>query len=255
MVGIDLPLIWAGILGFGVFMYVLLDGFDLGIGILFPFAPSDSGPRPDDEHGRADLGRQRDLAGARRRRAAGGVPARLRDLLPALYLPLLLMLLALIFRGVAFEFRFKANTEPLLWDHSLSSSARWSRRSPGRRRSAPSSRAFRWRDRNFAGGTFDWLDAVRAVQRRWRWLPAMRCWAHLADHEDGRRRCRTGPTHQARDRSSWCVRRLHRGGQHLDAADPCGSPRAGSPGPTSCSCSRRCPLVTAVHRLLAAGAR
>ena len=37
--GIDLPLIWALIIGFGVMMYVLMDGFDLGIGILYPFIP------------------------------------------------------------------------------------------------------------------------------------------------------------------------------------------------------------------------
>ena len=42
---LDLPLIWTGIIGFAVFMYVLMDGFDLGVGILFPFAPSDTGAR------------------------------------------------------------------------------------------------------------------------------------------------------------------------------------------------------------------
>ena len=35
--GIDLPLLWAIIIGFGLMMYVIMDGFDLGIGILFPF--------------------------------------------------------------------------------------------------------------------------------------------------------------------------------------------------------------------------
>ena len=39
----DLPLIWAFIIGFGIIMYVLMDGFDLGVGILFPFAPSEEG--------------------------------------------------------------------------------------------------------------------------------------------------------------------------------------------------------------------
>src|SRR5271168_1782341 len=37
IMSIDLPTIWAGIIGFGVFLYLLLDGFDLGIGLLFPF--------------------------------------------------------------------------------------------------------------------------------------------------------------------------------------------------------------------------
>ena len=66
---IDLTIAWAGIIVLAVVMYVLLDGFDLGVGILFPFAPSRRRSRPDDDLGGADLGRQRDLAGARRRRA------------------------------------------------------------------------------------------------------------------------------------------------------------------------------------------
>ena len=41
MENIDLTLIWVGIIGLGVFMYVLMDGFDLGVGVLFPFAPDD----------------------------------------------------------------------------------------------------------------------------------------------------------------------------------------------------------------------
>ena len=72
-----LPLIWAAVIGIAVAMYVILDGFDLGIGILFPFTRSESRTRPDDALDRAVLGRQRDLAGARRRRIVRGVPARL----------------------------------------------------------------------------------------------------------------------------------------------------------------------------------
>lgn len=37
----DLTIIWAGIIGFGLMMYVLMDGFDLGLGILYPFAPDE----------------------------------------------------------------------------------------------------------------------------------------------------------------------------------------------------------------------
>ena len=72
-----LPVIWAGLIGAAVALYVILDGFDLGIGILFPFAKEDKEKRPDDRLDRAVLGRQRDLAGARRRRIVGRVPARL----------------------------------------------------------------------------------------------------------------------------------------------------------------------------------
>ena len=62
---------WSGraILALAVFLYVLLGGYDLGLGVLFPLAPSAQGPRRHDELGRALLGRQRDLARARRRRA------------------------------------------------------------------------------------------------------------------------------------------------------------------------------------------
>ena len=62
-----------------VFAYVVMDGFDLGIGILFPAFERRRGARPGDERHRAGLGRQRDLAGAGRRRPARGLPARLCD--------------------------------------------------------------------------------------------------------------------------------------------------------------------------------
>ena len=106
--GIDLPIIWAVIIAFGLMMYVIMDGFDLGIGILFPFVNGRRRPRLHGEYGRAGLGRQRDLAGSRRRRPSRRLSARLFLPLSALYLPLILMLAGLIWRGVAFEFRFKA---------------------------------------------------------------------------------------------------------------------------------------------------
>ena len=65
-------------IGVAVALYVILDGFDLGLGILFPVGRGRRTPRPDDELGRAVLGRQRDLAGARRRRTARRLPAGLR---------------------------------------------------------------------------------------------------------------------------------------------------------------------------------
>ena len=74
---LDLAFIWAGLIAFAVLAYVLFDGFDLGIGILFPFLDGEARPRPGDELGGAGVGRQRDLAGARRRRPDGGLPARL----------------------------------------------------------------------------------------------------------------------------------------------------------------------------------
>ena len=113
---IDLPLIWSGIIGFGVFMYVLMDGFDLGIGILFQAVPSDDersvmmnsvAPVWDGNETWLVLGGTALIA---------AFPVAYAVLLPALYLPLLLMLIALIFRGVAFEFRARAHRSRPAWN-------------------------------------------------------------------------------------------------------------------------------------------
>lgn len=116
---IDLPLIWGGLIATAVFLYVLLDGFDLGIGILFPFAPSDRcrdkmmnsiAPFWDGNETWLVLG-------------GGGLfaafPLAYAIVMPALYIPMILMLLCLIFRGVAFEFRFKAEQSRFLWDNAF----------------------------------------------------------------------------------------------------------------------------------------
>jgi len=104
---IDLPLIWAFIIALAVFLYVALDGFDLGVGILFPFASpkerdvmtSAIAPVWDGNETWLVLG-------------GGGLfaafPLAYAIIMPAMYLPIGLMLTALIFRGVAFEFRAKA---------------------------------------------------------------------------------------------------------------------------------------------------
>ncbi|MFC3079175.1 cytochrome d ubiquinol oxidase subunit II [Phenylobacterium terrae] len=102
---LDLPLIWAGIIAMAVLMYVLLDGMDLGLGILFPFAGS-----PEERDIMMDTiapvwdGNETWLV-----LGGGGLfaafPVAYAVLGPALYVPILLMLLALILRGVAFEFR------------------------------------------------------------------------------------------------------------------------------------------------------
>jgi cytochrome d ubiquinol oxidase subunit II len=110
-----LPVIWAAILGCAVAMYVIFDGFDLGIGILFPFAESE---------------RERDQMmnsvapfwdGNETWLVLGGAgmmvafPLAYSIILPALYLPVIVMLLALIFRGVAFEFRWIGVTSKPEW--------------------------------------------------------------------------------------------------------------------------------------------
>jgi cytochrome bd ubiquinol oxidase subunit II len=114
-----LPLVWLFLIALAIFMYVLLDGFVLGIGILFPFAPSDEdrnammmsvAPIWDGNETWLVLG-------------TGGLlavfPFAYAIVLPALYLPFILMLLGLIFRGIAFEFRFKANRSRRIWDRSF----------------------------------------------------------------------------------------------------------------------------------------
>lgn len=118
--GIDLSVIWAVIIFFGVFMYIVMDGFDLGIGILFPFVSSSDerdvmmntvAPVWDGNETWLVLGGAGLLA---------AFPLAYSVLLTALYLPLVFMLLGLIFRGVAFEFRFKAREhERHLWDKAF----------------------------------------------------------------------------------------------------------------------------------------
>jgi cytochrome bd ubiquinol oxidase subunit II len=113
---LDLPLLFALLLGFGIAMYVVMDGFDLGIGILFPLAPSDAdrdammnsvAPIWDGNETWLVLGGTLLIA---------AFPVAYATLLPAFYVPLVLMLFALIFRGIAFEFRFRAERFRALWD-------------------------------------------------------------------------------------------------------------------------------------------
>jgi cytochrome d ubiquinol oxidase subunit II len=118
--GVDLPLIWAGIIGFGLMMYVIMDGFDLGIGILFPFV-TDSETRDAMVNTVAPVWDGNEtwlvLGGAA---LFAAFPIAYGFLLSALYLPLILMLIGLILRGVSFEFRFKAaSNRKRLWDNSF----------------------------------------------------------------------------------------------------------------------------------------
>ncbi|QIB35038.1 cytochrome d ubiquinol oxidase subunit II [Ancylobacter pratisalsi] len=111
-----LPVIWGLLLSVAIAMYVVLDGFDLGIGILFPFARNDRekdqmmnsvAPFWDGNETWLILG-------------GGGLfvafPLAYSIVMPALYLPMIFMLLSLVFRGVAFEFRHVAETSRFLWN-------------------------------------------------------------------------------------------------------------------------------------------
>jgi len=113
---LDLPLIWAALIAIAVLMYVVMDGFDLGIGILFPFFKEQRdrtammnsiAPVWDGNETWLVLG-------------GGGLfavfPLAYSILMTAFYAPLIIMLLALIFRGVAFEFRFRDPRHQTFWD-------------------------------------------------------------------------------------------------------------------------------------------
>ncbi len=114
-----LPVIWAALIGTAVALYVILDGFDLGIGILFPFAA--------EEHERDQMmnsvapywdGNETWLV-----LGGGGLwvafPHAYAVIMPAFYLPVIVMLLALVFRGVAFEFRWLAQSSRKYWNFAF----------------------------------------------------------------------------------------------------------------------------------------
>ncbi|PRD41062.1 cytochrome d ubiquinol oxidase subunit II [Phyllobacterium phragmitis] len=118
--GIDLPLIWAIIIAFGLMMYVIMDGFDLGIGIIFPFV-RDRTDRDTMVNTVAPV-----WDGNETWLAMGGAgllaafPLAYSVVLSALYLPLVTMLAGLIWRGVAFEFRFKSDeSHKPFWDKAF----------------------------------------------------------------------------------------------------------------------------------------
>ena len=152
-----LPHIWAALLAVAVFMYVLLDGFDLGIGILFPFAAHDSdrdimmnsvAPVWDGNETWLVLG-------------GGGLfavfPKAYAALMPAIYMPIGFMLVGLIFRGVAFEFRFKAGgVQRRLWDQAFHWGSVVAAFSQGLILGALV-QGIDLHDGRFAGGMFDWL--------------------------------------------------------------------------------------------------
>ena len=163
---LDLPLIWAGLIAFAVLLYVVLDGFDLGVGILFPFVTNESdrdqmmnsvAPVWDGNETWLVLG-------------GGGLfavfPLAYAIVMPALYVPLIVMLLALIFRGVAFEFRFKTHgAASSLWDWRVRRrlDARHLRARHCARRAW--CRASRSRAAPMRGGWWDWLTPFSVLTR------------------------------------------------------------------------------------------
>jgi cytochrome d ubiquinol oxidase subunit II len=155
-VSFDLATVWAFIIAFAVFMYVVMDGFDLGIGILFP---------------RYDVGEQRDAAmnaiapvwdGNETWLVLGGgglmaaFPLAYAVVMPALYPPIVVMLLALIFRGVAFEFRWRDPRHRAWWDIAFTVGSTTGAFSQGVALGALL-QGIDVAGRQYAGGWLDWL--------------------------------------------------------------------------------------------------
>lgn len=156
MHGIDLTIIWAIIIAFGIMMYVLMDGFDLGVGILFPFAPTEESrdvmmnsvaPVWDGNETWLVLGGAGLLA---------AFPLVYSVLLPALYIGVFLMLAGLIFRGVAFEFRFKAKRYRYMWNWAFAGGSMVAAFAQGAVVGAYI-QGFNTVDFRYVGGAFDWL--------------------------------------------------------------------------------------------------
>ncbi len=152
----DLTVVWAFIIAFAVAMYVVMDGFDLGIGILFPGFP---------------VGKERDQAmnaiapvwdGNETWLVLGGgglmaaFPLAYAIILPALYAPLIAMLLGLIFRGVAFEFRWRDPAHRKYWDSGFFLGSLVATFAQGITLGALL-QGIRIDGRAYAGGWWDWL--------------------------------------------------------------------------------------------------
>ena len=150
-----LPVIWAALIGTAVALYVILDGFDLGIGILFPFARSERerdqmmdsiAPFWDGNETWLVLG-------------GGGLwvafPQAYAVIMPALYLPVIVMLLALVFRGVAFEFRAIAITSKKYWNFAFAGGSTLAAVCQGLILGGLI-QGIKVEDGVFAGGPFDW---------------------------------------------------------------------------------------------------
>ncbi|MBV8042348.1 cytochrome d ubiquinol oxidase subunit II, partial [Pluralibacter sp.] len=155
--GIDLSVIWFVIIVFATLMYIVMDGFDLGIGILFPFV-RDAEDRDVMVNSVAPVWDGNEtwlvLGGAG---LFGAFPLAYAVIIDALTIPLTLMLIGLIFRGVAFEFRFKATpSHRPFWDNAFLGGSILATFCQGVVVGAVLN-GFPVENRTYAGGPFDWL--------------------------------------------------------------------------------------------------
>lgn len=155
-VAADLATIWAFIIAFAVFVYVVMDGFDLGLGILFPLFPQKTdrdvimnsvAPVWDGNETWLVLG-------------GGGMmaafPLAYAVLMPALYTPVIAMLLGLVFRGVAFEFRWRTQKARNKWDLAFAGGSLLAALAQGIALGAIL-QGVHVEGRQYAGGWWDWL--------------------------------------------------------------------------------------------------
>jgi len=153
---IDIPVLWAFIIAFAVFVYVVMDGFDLGLGMLFPLFPKKAdrdvmmntvAPVWDGNETWLVLG-------------GGGLmaafPLAYAVLMPALYTPMIAMLVGLIFRGVAFEFRWRTTRERNLWDIAFAAGSLVAAMAQGVALGAIL-QGIHVEGRHYGGGWWDWL--------------------------------------------------------------------------------------------------
>ena len=153
---IDLPLLWAGLIAFAILAYVVLDGFDLGVGILFPLV------KDEDHRGTMMNSVAPVWDGNETWLVLGGgglfaaFPLAYAVLMPAFYAPVIAMLLALVFRGVAFEFRFRATRLRPLWDLAFAGGSALAALCQGVMLGA-FVQGLAVEGRAYAGGWFDWL--------------------------------------------------------------------------------------------------
>jgi cytochrome d ubiquinol oxidase subunit II len=153
---LDLAFVWAALIAFAVLAYVVLDGFDLGVGILFPLLEGEAAkdlamntvaPVWDGNETWLVLG-------------GGGLlavfPLAYAVVMPALYAPLIAMLLALVFRGVAFEFRWRTRRGKFLWDFAFFGGSLVAALAQGVALGALV-QGIEVAGRAYAGGRWDWL--------------------------------------------------------------------------------------------------
>ena len=151
-----LPLVWAALIGIAVALYVILDGFDFGLGILFQLEPKENcrdlmmnsvAPFWDGNETWLVLGGAGLLV---------AFPLAYAVIMPGLYLPIIIMLLGLVFRGVAFEFRWAAKPSHEFWDNAFSWGSIVATFMQGVVLGGYL-QGIEVKDKAFAGGSLDWL--------------------------------------------------------------------------------------------------